>query len=165
MIRRVASASVFLLADFFMAQRSDVESGRAIVERWCALAERRLDYLVELQNSGRWRRFHSELDFLDNIRDARAAVETWRTLASREASLNNQPVDFDWLGQDVVPLAQRDIVKCDDRTGAAAPIASPPVSPPIDVTHHDGTLPIAGRTAAFDLATIHERYPLLRNSL
>ncbi|MBN9011613.1 MAG: TIGR03809 family protein, partial [Rhizobiales bacterium] len=74
-----------------MAQRTDVERGRAIVERWRALAEQRLDYLIALQESGRWRRFHSEPDFLDNVRDAKAAVENWRLLASREASLNNQP--------------------------------------------------------------------------
>ena len=144
-----------------MAQRTDVERGRAIVERWCVLAEQRLDYLITLQESGRWRRFHSEADFLDNIRDAQAAVETWRLLASREAALNNQPIDFGWLGQGVVPLAQRDIVRQDACAVAAAitaspPVASPPVAPVID---------LPDRAVSLDLATMQDRYPLLRNAL
>lgn len=163
MIRRVASVSVFLLADFFMAQRTDVERGRAIIERWCALAEQRLDYLIALQESGRWQRFHSEPDFLDNLRDAHAAVETWRLLASREASLNNQPIEFAWLGQGAVPLAQRDAVKRDDCAMAAAPIASPPVAPAIDTPRVAASL--SGQAAGLDLATMQNRYPLLRNAL
>jgi len=161
-IRCVASVTVFLFADFFMAQRTDVERGRAIVERWCALAERRLDYLLELQDSGRWQRFHSESDFLDNVREARAAVETWRLLASREASLNNRPIDFDWLGRDALPLAQRDSVKRYDRASASAPVASPPA---IDGPGAAHALPMPSQTAALDLATMQDRYPLLRNAL
>lgn len=164
MIRRVASVSVFLFADFFMAQRTDVERGRAIVERWRALAEQRLDYLITLQESGRWRRFHSEPDFLDNVRDARAAVENWRLLASREASLNNQPIDFSWLGQGAVPLARRDIVKCDDGAIAAQPIVSPPVVPVVDVPGATNASPLPGQ-AGLDLVTMQDRYPLLRNAL
>lgn len=170
MIRRVASVSVFLLADFFMAQRTDVERGRVIVERWRALAEQRLDYLIALQESGRWQRFHSEPDFLDNLRDAKDAVETWRLLASREASLDNRPIDFAWLGQGAVPLAQRDIVKRDDRAIAAVPIASPPiasppVAPTIDVPSVVEALPLPSPAASLDLATMQNRYPLLRNAL
>jgi uncharacterized repeat protein (TIGR03809 family) len=47
-----------------MAQRTDVDRGRAIIERWCALAEQRLDYLTELLETGRWCRFHTEADFV-----------------------------------------------------------------------------------------------------
>ncbi len=164
-IRRVASVSVFPLADFFMAQRTDVERGRAIVERWRALAEQRLDYLIALQESGRWQRFHSEPDFLDNLRDARDAVETWRLLASREASLDNRPIDFAWLGQGAVPLAQRDIVKRDDCAMGATPIASPPVAPAIDGPSAADALPLSGQAASLDLTTMQNRYPLLRNAL
>ena len=49
-----------------------------ILDRWCIIAERRLDYLVELYESGRWRRFHSEKAFMDNLLEAKGAVETWR---------------------------------------------------------------------------------------
>lgn len=57
---------------------------RKIVERWAALAEQRLGYLTELFDSGRWRRFHSEAEFLDNIAEAKDAVLRWRAMANGE---------------------------------------------------------------------------------
>src|ERR1700739_458555 len=82
-----------------MVHRPGVAHGRDIVARWCALAERRLEYLTELFETGRWRRFHSEAAFLENIREARSAVETWRDLLTREASPDNSAVDMSWLGR------------------------------------------------------------------
>ena len=61
-----------------MTDRTDVARGRDIVARWCGLAEQRLDYLTELFETGRWRRYHGEREFLENIREAKRAVETWR---------------------------------------------------------------------------------------
>lgn len=163
-----------------MAQRTDLELGRAIVERWRALAEQRLDYLIALQESGRWQRFHSEPDFLDNLREAEAAVETWRVLASREASLDNRPIDFAWLGQGAVPLAQRDSVRRDDRAMAVAQIQSrqipsppipspqipsPPVAPMVEVPSIADAVPLPSQAVTLDLATMQDRYPLLRNAL
>ncbi len=104
MIRPVAFASVFLLAGWFMTHQLDVADGRDIVARWCALAEQRLGYLTELFESGRWRRFHSERDFLENIHEAKAAVKTWRDLLSREASRNNTAIDVSWLGRNRAAL-------------------------------------------------------------
>ena len=77
-----------------MALPADVARGRNIVARWCNLAERRLEHLTELFESGRWRRYHTELEFLENIQEAKAAVETWRDLLSREASLENTAIDM-----------------------------------------------------------------------
>ena len=82
-----------------MAHPADVARGRNIVARWCNLAERRLEYLTELFETGRWRRFHTELEFLENIQEAKAAVETWRDLLSREAALDNTAIDISWLGR------------------------------------------------------------------
>jgi len=64
-----------------MAQSSEFVRGYWIVTRWRNLAERRLAYLNELYVSGRWRRYHTEQAFVDNIRDAKRAVEAWRLLA------------------------------------------------------------------------------------
>src|SRR3982074_1908454 len=80
-----------------MTHRSDVARGREIVERWCVLAEQRLDYLTDLFETGRWRRYHSETAFLENIQEAKAAVETWRTLLTREGATDNSAVDMSWL--------------------------------------------------------------------
>lgn len=60
--------------------------GRSLAQRWCALAESRLDYLTELFESGRWRRFHSEAEFLDNIQEAKEAVERWRLMLEGETA-------------------------------------------------------------------------------
>ncbi|MET0187034.1 MAG: TIGR03809 family protein [Achromobacter sp.] len=57
---------------------------RKVVQRWAVLAEQRLSYLTELFESGRWRRFHTETDFLDNIQEAKDAAERWRALANGE---------------------------------------------------------------------------------
>jgi uncharacterized repeat protein (TIGR03809 family) len=80
-----------------MAQRMDVARGQEILDRWCALAEQRLDHLTELFETGRWRRYHTELSFLENIQEAKSAVETWRRLATREAALDNSAIDISWL--------------------------------------------------------------------
>ena len=82
-----------------MSSQLDVAKGREIVARWCNLAEKRLEYLTELFDTGRWRRFHSEQAFLENIREAKNAVETWRELLSREATRDNMPIDLSWLGR------------------------------------------------------------------
>ena len=57
-------------------------ASREIAARWCALAEQRLEHLSEMFETGRWRRYHSELAFLENIQEAKRAVQTWRALAS-----------------------------------------------------------------------------------
>ena len=63
-----------------MTHHADVARGRDILARWCKLAEQRLEHLTELFETGRWRRFHGEREFLENIQEAKAAVEIWRDL-------------------------------------------------------------------------------------
>ncbi|WP_167532934.1 TIGR03809 family protein [Bradyrhizobium cajani] len=60
----------------------DVAVSRDIAARWCALAEQRLEHLSEMFETGRWRRYHSEIAFLENIQEAKRAVQTWRALAT-----------------------------------------------------------------------------------
>ncbi len=67
-----------------MTLRLDVARRRDVLARWCALAEQRLEFLTELFESGRWRRYHSELSFLENIQEAKAAVQLWRDLSRQE---------------------------------------------------------------------------------
>src|SRR4051812_348691 len=63
-----------------MTQRIDVAGGRPLVSRWCALAGRRAEHPTELFWTCRWRGYHSELVFLQNIQEAQSAVAMWRTL-------------------------------------------------------------------------------------
>ncbi|WKA30879.1 TIGR03809 family protein [Bradyrhizobium roseum] len=129
-----------------MAHPADVARGRNIVARWCNLAERRLEHLTELFESGRWRRYHSEREFLENIQEAKVAVETWRDLLSREAALDNTAIDLTWLGRrrttplPLTPLPRdqglhQPIVQLKPKPApavvAAAVAATPVVTPPV----------------------------------
>jgi uncharacterized repeat protein (TIGR03809 family) len=174
-----------------MAQRADVTRAQEILDRWCALAEQRLEHLTELFETGRWRRYHSELSFLENIQEAKNAVETWRSLATREASLDNSAVDISWLnspkavpprrnplsGYYAPPPPRRAEVRLVPEI-AAAPIA-PAMSAGIPETPVQAAVPaqtVSQAVApapviddnwqqALDLAAMQERYPLLRNAL
>jgi len=158
-----------------MASQTDVAKGREIVARWCNLAEQRLEYLTELFDSGRWRRFHSEQAFLENIREAKSAVETWRDLLSREASRDNRAIDLSWLGRGRTAMPQIEFrrnlphlpqtrgIAADQprRTSASAENDRNEVSAtsPPDASEADSW------AAVLDLATVAARYPLLRNTL
>ena len=64
-----------------MTHRLDVACSRELAARWCALAERRLAHLTELFESGRWRRYYTDQALLNDIRNAKAAVQTWHALS------------------------------------------------------------------------------------
>jgi uncharacterized repeat protein (TIGR03809 family) len=177
---------LLLLTGWFMTQRLDVARGRDIVARWCALAERRLEYLTELFETGRWRRFHSELAFLENIQEAKTAVETWRSLLTREASRDNSAVDISWLGRARATLPRSEALR--DRVHRLSPqparirpepwrdvaiVAEPdrvasdeaPSAPALDSLALDSQALDNASELPLDLAAIQQRYPLLRNAL
>jgi uncharacterized repeat protein (TIGR03809 family) len=162
-----------------MTQLSDVARGRDVLARWCDLAEQRLEYLTELFETGRWRRFHSEIAFLENIREAKSAVEIWRDLSTREASPDNSAVDVSWLGHaGVTPLphqAPRErlhlVSSAPVRFAAELPAQETPSVAAIDAPAFEPDLPAlelaleSASDPAHDTAPIHDRYPLLRNAL
>jgi hypothetical protein len=157
-----------------MTYQRNVAGGRDIVARWCSLAERRLEYLTELFETGRWRRFHSEIEFLQNIQEAKAAVETWRDLLSREASRNNTAIDMSWLGRTrtVLPRGEnwRDLAQPKVAAISAEPPAGISIVPKADpVCAEEAFSAPAMADSTTELtraaAAIAERYPLLRNAL
>ena len=161
----------------------DVARGRDTVARWCNLAERRLDYLTELFETGRWRRFHSEVEFLENIREAKAAVETWRDLLKREDSPDKSAISMFLL------RASRTTLPRDEGLRAPGPkfqpppapiVVDPPPSIPADIlvalenqlaasddapSVSDAPAPDEIALPVLDLDVIQQRYPLLRNTL
>jgi hypothetical protein len=155
-----------------MASQLDVAKGREIVSRWCNLAERRLEYLTELFETGRWRRFHSEQGFLENIREAKAAVETWRDLLSREASRDNHAIDLSWIAGGRTAPPRNEL-----RRHPVPRMADTPIMPPQEIVSilaagrgvseasSAEPLPADPFAAVLDLAPIATRYPLLRNTL
>ena len=173
-----------------MAHPADVARGRNIVARWCNLAEKRLEHLTELFESGRWRRYHTEREFLENIQEAKAAVETWRDLLSREASLENTAIDLTWLGRRRTTPLPRDVgyrqpvvhLKPQPVPIAATPpiAAAPRRDIPADVlVALESQLAVADEAPSvpdapaldgmplptLSLDTMKERYPFLRNAL
>jgi uncharacterized repeat protein (TIGR03809 family) len=50
------------------------------VSRWRKLAEQRLEHITDLFVTGRWRRYFSEKDFLELVRQSKDAVAAWRRL-------------------------------------------------------------------------------------
>jgi uncharacterized repeat protein (TIGR03809 family) len=172
-----------------MTHGLDVARGRHIVARWCKLAEQRLQYLTELFETGRWRRYHSERDFLENIQEARAAVETWRDLLTREASRDNSAVDMSWLGRGRAALPRAEMLRDQLRRLPLQPLPTP-VEPPrrdiavaakaVDVFSDEALSvlksglqsrpsaardPVDATEHAPDIAAIQHRYPSLRHAL
>jgi uncharacterized repeat protein (TIGR03809 family) len=54
--------------------------------RWRDLAERRRSHFVELYESGRWKHYYSEADFVQRMREVVAAAEEWEKLVSRQTA-------------------------------------------------------------------------------
>jgi uncharacterized repeat protein (TIGR03809 family) len=167
-----------------MTHRADVARGRDIVARWCDFAERRLEYLTELFETGRWRRYHTEREFLENIQEAKTAVETWRDLLTREASRDNAAIDMSWLRRTRATRAMQphghilsDQVHLFQPHSVQIPVEPPP-SGRSNVAESgqfcSGAAPSASdrnapvhssalEQAALDIASLAQRYPLLRN--
>jgi uncharacterized repeat protein (TIGR03809 family) len=52
-----------------------------IVGKWHELAERRRAHFVELYESGRWKRYYGENEFVAQMRDVVQLAETWARLS------------------------------------------------------------------------------------
>lgn len=67
-----------------MTTSFDASRYQQALERWRALAERRLEHMTALYESGRWRRYYTEERFMRIILDTRAAAAAWGQLAPKE---------------------------------------------------------------------------------
>jgi uncharacterized repeat protein (TIGR03809 family) len=165
-----------------MTHPLDAARGRNVVARWRALAEQRLEHLTELFETGRWRRYHSELAFLENIQEARAAVEIWRDLSMREASRDKSAVDIAWLNRTVVtPPRSRTLPGQVHRLQPQPEqvTAQPPrrdvsiAAQALHVSSYEAlSVPNSGAPAfepaselTPNITAMQDRYPLLRNAL
>jgi hypothetical protein len=155
-----------------MTHRLDVAVSRDLAGRWCALAEQRLEYLTEMFESGRWRRFYSEVAFLENIQEAKFAVETWRGLstpalakgiAAVELALTAPAVAAPVQMNEPEPLALApEPIEISEVEEDIAPNAVAP-EPIVDLLALEQALDSGD--LALDMTAIEQRYPLLRNTL
>jgi uncharacterized repeat protein (TIGR03809 family) len=164
-----------------MTPRIDVARSRDIAARWCALAEQRLEHLTELFETGRWRRYHSERAFLENIQEAKTAVETWRGLVMREASRQNS-VAVSWQSRigvapprgDTLPDQVHRLSRQPAEIAVRSPLSDVSITTGTDYVYSDeapsapDTHVSASDSASelmLDIDAIAQRYPLLRNAL
>ncbi len=168
LIRCVSPRVLFLfLAGWYMTHRNGAARTADVLGRWRELAEQRLEHLTELFESGRWRRYYGERAFLEKIREAKIAVETWRGLSTPRA-VAEPVIRVTWPSADAPqrwrPAAPAPVI-------APEPIELPAVAeasaePPIDLLALERALDVPDEDEqVLDLATIEKRYPLLRNTL
>jgi uncharacterized repeat protein (TIGR03809 family) len=171
-----------------MTHRTDEAPRREVIARWCTLAEQRLNHLTEMFESGRWRRFYTEVAFLENIKEAKSAVETWRSLSTPDLARSRPPVErgVPALAQsvaaaqlalsksavpaqvaepDLAPIAPESFELEDQHAVEQAQLAVDAASsePVIDMLALEQAIDIPD--ASFDVTPIERRYPLLRNAL
>ncbi|WP_275193538.1 TIGR03809 family protein [Bradyrhizobium sp. CSA207] len=169
-----------------------VACGRDIAARWCALAEQRLEHLTEMFETGRWRRYHSELAFLENIQEAKRAVQTWRAIATGEdvaAAAASVTPAFGWSPATMPRIAPREQaqtvqpkavhiapetavpVALDPTPDVLAEITETPIAPLAALLQQfsppaDEIVAAPDRVVEFTLSFdgIEAKYPLLRNT-
>jgi uncharacterized repeat protein (TIGR03809 family) len=168
-----------------MTHRTNEAPRREVIARWCTLAEQRLNYLTEMFESGRWRRYYTEVAFLENIKEAKLAVETWRSLsnphparpvtpelvqgvAAVELALSESavPVSVRTAEPDPVSLAPEPFEAADEAVAEEPEfdgVAAAPSEPVIDMLALEQALDMPD--VALDMSAIEARYPLLRNAL
>jgi uncharacterized repeat protein (TIGR03809 family) len=163
-----------------MTHRIDVAAGRDngldLGARWRGLAERRLEYLTELFESGRWRRYYSERAFLEDIQQAKAAVALWRNLSMPQPipAKMPQPIPAKMPhGEGIAPSAPI-IAQAAPIIAPAAPIivqanAVVDLAVTTDDTTSDEMLPVQVSPPSDDKTAqakaTEARYALLRNML
>ena len=148
-----------------MTHRNGAARSADVLGRWRQLAEQRLEHLTELFESGRWRRYYGEVAFLENIREAKVAVETWRGLSTPRVVA--EPVICVTWPPAATPQRWRRAAPAPTLTPEPIEVpmlAEASAEPAIDFLALERALDVPDKPM-LDLATIEQRYPLLRNTL
>ena len=89
-----------------MASRQDISHLKTVAApplsdvslRWSNLADRRLAYYISLYESGRWRHYFDERQFLARIRDVKRAATEWDRIASGNTLADSRFADSTLAG-------------------------------------------------------------------
>lgn len=87
MIGRISSLS----RSIPMQARSTALSPDQVAQRWRDLAERRRSHFIELYETGRWKHYYTEAEFIGRMREVFQSAEAWQKLASPQAPAPQQP--------------------------------------------------------------------------
>jgi uncharacterized repeat protein (TIGR03809 family) len=63
-----------------MNVKQQLRDSEEMARRWHALAERRREHFADLYNSGRWRKYYREHDFLSQMRDTARMTDAWENV-------------------------------------------------------------------------------------
>ena len=76
---------------------SEPQSDRygSIARRWLALIERRQENFLDLCDTGRWRHYYTEAEFLDEMRKVLRVRDQWAALAGAPLEGEEWPPDDD----------------------------------------------------------------------
>lgn len=74
-----------------MASSHAAGTFESLTLQWSNLADRRLRYYIDLYRSGRWQHYFTEEQFLQRIRDVRAAASQWDDIAVAAARIAEMP--------------------------------------------------------------------------
>jgi uncharacterized repeat protein (TIGR03809 family) len=97
-----------------MSQHSYAPYSHDLMARGRVLAEGRMTFLQELYDSGRWRRYHGEQEFLSMVRETRVALGKWCAVAPpSETEIAASPILFaamraPTIVPDDAPVAEED---------------------------------------------------------
>jgi uncharacterized repeat protein (TIGR03809 family) len=64
-----------------MSARMPAHALDAVAQKWRALVERRRAHFLELYDSGRWKHYYSEEQFLYRMREAIRLTQRWAEIA------------------------------------------------------------------------------------
>jgi uncharacterized repeat protein (TIGR03809 family) len=64
-----------------MSARLPAHAFQAVAQKWRALAERRRAHFLELYDSGRWKYYYNETEFLYRLREAIRLSDRWAEIA------------------------------------------------------------------------------------
>jgi hypothetical protein len=84
--RQDASGAAVACRVDVMQEKQPIRDNVEMARRWHALAERRRQHFADLQDSGRWRKYYREHDFLTQMRATTNMVDAWEKV-SRNGSV------------------------------------------------------------------------------
>jgi uncharacterized repeat protein (TIGR03809 family) len=84
-----------------MSERQDSPYD-SIARRWLALVERRQEHFIELCDTGRWRHYYTQAEFLDEMRKVLRVREQWASIAG--VTLDDDDYDLPLEIGDLAPL-------------------------------------------------------------
>jgi hypothetical protein len=64
---------------------------RQALQKWRELADRRRAHFVDLQKSGRWRRYYTEEQFRARMQEVVQAADAWAKIVPYSAEERKQP--------------------------------------------------------------------------